>query len=307
MSNEIKGFSVVGVSIGKLESIHFLFFKKHVSNPTKWTKINKIEVEDQKNEENRSIFVCNLPINTRFQEIKEYFKTISLGATVEKYTKSVLSDIKEDDWADLNKLSSDLDINVEENNKDELETQEENTFTSFSLSKRCGIITFVDKQSFQLAFTQIKSLSKQEKITRWSEIDGGTTYFLRSYKKQILDLNLLKEKIGNYLNIFNKAEKESIDNLSQKKKIIDEDGFTLVVGDHRKTVAGMNKFRKLSSELSEKTKEKNKKKEKSDFYRFQFREKKKKEMNELMLKFKEDQNKFEEIKKVKSFNPFTNK
>ena len=49
---------------------------------------------------------------------------------------------------------------------------------------------------------------------------------------------------------------------------------------------------------------KKKSKEKKDFYRFQIREQKKQEMNSLLKRFKEDQDKIKDLKEKKRFKPY---
>ena len=104
---------------------------------------------------------------------------------------------------------------------------------------------------------------------------------------------------------FDNAEQESIENLQNQASLVDEDGFQLVVGSHRKTKAGILGKQNLASTVeSEKAKNKMKKKEKQDFYRFQLRQRKKEEMNELLSKFKSDQEKVRLMKEKKRFRPY---
>ena len=56
--------------------------------------------------------------------------------------------------------------------------------------------------------------------------------------------------------------------------------------------------------VSEQAQAKMKKKEKQDFYRFQLRERKKEEMNELLRKFKSDQEKVKTMRDKKRFRPY---
>ena len=261
-------------------STHYVYFKKHDSrtNP------------DSTN--NTSIFLCNLPILSDLQTIKKYFQSVALGATIEGYTQSYLTDTTEDVWLDLTKLTSDLPVG----NTDE---------TASKLPKNCAVVTFIDKSSFQLAFNSLKRLASSGTVSTWPMKDITSSYFLNLYKLKILDKEKLSEKVAQALKDFDNAEQESIENLQNQASLVDEDGFQLVVGSHRKTKAGILGKQNLASTVeSEKAKNKMKKKEKQDFYRFQLRQRKKEEMNELLSKFKSDQEKVRLMKEKKRFRPY---
>lgn len=232
-------------------STHYVYFKKHDSrtNP------------DSTN--NTSIFLCNLPILSDLQTIKKYFQSVALGATIEGYTQSYLTDTTEDVWLDLTKLTSDLPVG----NTDE---------TASKLPKNCAVVTFIDKSSFQLAFNSLKRLASSGTVSTWPMKEITSSYFLNLYKLKILDKEKLSEKVAQALKDFDNAEQESIENLQNQASLVDEDGFQLVVGSHRKTKAGILGKQNLASTVeSEKAKNKMKKKEKQDFYRFQLRQRKK--------------------------------
>ena len=91
---------------------------------------------------------------------------------------------------------------------------------------------------------------------------------------------------------------------------MDEDGFTLVVGKNTKS---LNSIRKKILNKNPLSKHENKakpisnidKKAKKDFYRFQVRKRKKQEINQLLSKFKEDQERIKVMKAKRKFNPYT--
>ncbi|KAI5957585.1 hypothetical protein KGF57_003279 [Candida theae] len=280
VKSEIKGFHVLPVNIPGTKSTHYIYFRKHDSRTNPDTS------------NNTSIFMCNLPILSELQTIKRYFQTVALGATIESYTESYLTNSTEDIWLDLTKLTSDLELG----NTDE---------TASKLPKNCAIVSFVDKSSFQLAFNSLKKLSSSAQVSTWPMREVTTSYFLDYYKSKILDKEKLSEEVAQALKDFDSAEQESIENLQNQANLVDEDGFQLVVGSHRKTKAGILGKQNLASTVeSEKAKNKLKKKEKQDFYRFQLRQRKKEEMNELLSKFKTDQEKVRLMKEKKRFRPY---
>lgn len=279
--SEIKGFGVLPVSLPKSSSPHYLYFKKHETKGGSNT--------------NRALFLVNLPIETSFSTLKKYFQKIALGATIESFIPSLLTDFSEDTYVDLTKLTSDL----------ELSTPDEAVEVGSKLPKNCGIVNFIDKSAFQLAMTSLKNLAAESTVSSWPVADMGPGFFLKSIHLQTLDPERLAKEVSQALVDFNAAEKESAEKLQQQSQLVDEDGFTLVVGSHRKTKAGIMGKQKLASTVElEKAQSKLKKKEKDDFYRYQLRQRKKEEMNELLHKFKLDQERVRQMKEKKRFRPY---
>ncbi|KAG7195495.1 Ribosomal RNA-processing protein 7 [Scheffersomyces spartinae] len=280
VSTEIKGFHILPVKFSGSSADHYIFFRKH-------------ETREQKNT-SRAIFFFNLPICTTGAVVKKYLQQVALGATMELFTASILTECPEDVWLDMTRLTSDLELN---GLKDE--------GGGSKLPRNCGIVTFIDKAAFQLAFTALKALSSLANVTEWPLNDLGSKFFRSCLKKQILDPVELAQTIAQSVVDFDRAEAESIEQLQNQTQLVDEDGFTMVVGTHRKTKAGILGKQKLAASVEvEKAKDKLKKKEKDDFYRFQLRQKKKDEMNDLLMKFRQDQEKVRLMKEKKRFRPY---
>ncbi|PSK40743.1 hypothetical protein C7M61_000395 [Candidozyma pseudohaemuli] len=282
---EIKGFQVLPLRLPDSSGKLYLYFRKHEVKGNAVAQLLS----------GRSLFVFNLPIQTTHQVVKKYFQQVAIGATVESFIPSILTDLQEDFYVDLTKLTSDLEFDNEDPTKEIAE----------KLPKNCAIITFIDKSSFQLAFNALKKLSNDAKTTNWPVPSLGSAFLQKKYQKQILDAGKLSVAVATALADFNRAEQELMEDLKRSTEVVDEDGFTLVVGSHRKTKAGIMGKQKLASTVGlEKANKKLKKKEKEDFYRFQLREKKKSEMNDLLQKFKQDQERIKAMKEKKRFRPY---
>ncbi|CAK7902494.1 ribosomal RNA-processing protein 7 [[Candida] anglica] len=280
---EIKDFQVLPVEVTGSTSPHYIYFKKHT-------------VKGSSNE-NRSIFFFNLPIQTSTPVFKKYLQSVAIGATLESFTPSFLTDYPEDIWIDLTKLTSDLELESNEQLQEQLQ--------GAKLPKHCGVVSFVDKSAFQLAFSSLKKLSIASTISQWPIPSFGSSFFLEKYHNQILDSEDLSNAVSQALVEFDAAEQQSMNEIQSQTQLVDEDGFTLVVGSHRKTKAGIMGKQKLASTVeAEKAQSKLKKKEKEDFYRFQMRQKKKDEMNDLLRKFKEDQERVRVMTEKKRFRPY---
>ncbi|OBA23446.1 hypothetical protein METBIDRAFT_29909 [Metschnikowia bicuspidata var. bicuspidata NRRL YB-4993] len=283
---EIKGFQVLKVRLPEGDGMHYMYFRKHEMKGSPGAQ----------NISGRLLFIFNTPIETSVGVLRKYFQQVAIGATVENYIASPLTDMEEEVYIDLTKFTSDLQYEVADGDTREI---------SVKLPKNCGIITFIDKASFQLAFSALKKLSGDKKSTNWPMPSMGTQFLLGKLKAKVLDPNELAQNVSKALELFNKAEQESREELQKQTQIVDEDGFTLVVGSHTKTKAGMlGKQKLLQAKEQENSKKKLKRKEKDDFYRFQLREKKKAEMNDLLHKFKQDQERVKLMKERKRFRPY---
>lgn len=290
---EIKGFTVLPLLLPptpvqektfKSKTYQYIYAKKHSVN-SKDAEV--VEVAD------RSLFTINLPINTTLATLRSFFGKIATGAIIEKFEFN--DDVNNAFKIDLTKLTS------------EIEQDEENNSSTPLLPLGCGLITFVDKDALSLAFNSIKKLSKGSKLVKWEfeQEFGGINYFDTLYGQDFLSSSSLSEQVAEDMLYFNQKEEESLNELQEMKEIVDEDGFTLVVGSHRKTKNGvLGKFKGQQNYELLKLSGRMKKKEKQDFYRFQIREKKKQEMNELLNKFKEDQEKIKVMKERRRFKPY---
>lgn len=296
---EIKDFHVLEVELPNSKSPHYIYFKKHSVKGSK------------DSDANRSIFIFNLPINTTTSTIKKYLLSVAIGATLETFTPSILTDYPEDIWIDFTKLTSDLEIQKNDDGDIKLHLYIDQSLSqggSVKLPKNCGIITFIDKPSLQLAFSSLKKLSSNGESSKWpidAQTFGGSAFFHANLRSQVLDNEWLSEFVSQSLVNFDEAEQKSIQDLQNQAQLVDDDGFTLVVGSHRKTKAAILGKQKLAATVEvKKAENKLKKKEKEDFYRFQLRQKKKDEMNDLLRKFKIDQEKVRLMKEKKRFRPY---
>lgn len=116
----------------------------------------------------------------------------------------------------------------------------------------------------------------------------------------------MEKRVAKALVDFQNRERNAEEELKNMKNVVDEDGFTLVVGSAKKTKAEILGSIKKKSDLEQDVEfaKKSKSKEKEDFYRFQIRERKKQEMNSLLSKFKEDQERVRVMRQKRKFRPY---
>ncbi|CCH58303.1 hypothetical protein TBLA_0A05100 [Henningerozyma blattae CBS 6284] len=282
------GFIVVPFKLPKHKSLkektpsyHYMFIKKHQT---------KLE------EESNSLFLVNIPLLANVESLGSIMKKICNQYDTVAHVEDLLYN---DEFGlhvvDLSSLTSDLmstgDIS-------------EKRFTP----RNTALLKFLDESSLNNCFNALKkysSMKDKSKLIEWEYTSPSLATFINFYKP--LDVEYLKEDIHSHMTLFEQREQQAKEDI--QSSIVDEDGFTLVVGKNTKS---LNSIRKKILNRNPLSKHENKfkpapinKNAKEDFYRYQIRERKKQEINELLSKFKDDQEKIKIMKAKKKFNPYT--
>ncbi|KAM3161408.1 Ribosomal RNA-processing protein 7 [Lachancea thermotolerans] len=263
------------------EACHYMFIKKHQS---------KSELEQN------CLFLVNLPLLTHLENLKQGFGSImSQYGSVAHVAQLLHHDEFGLSEVDLSSLTSDLMSTGD---------AEEKRYTP----RNTALLQFVDAASVDNAWSALRKYSqerKQSKIVTWNFDSPSMATFINFYKP--LDLDYLKEDVYSHMALFEQREQQAQE--QAQSSIVDEDGFTLVVGKNTKNLNSirkkiLNKNPLLKHEKIVKPPTMADKKAKQDFYRFQIRERKKQEISELLKKFKQDQEKIKEMKSKRKFNPY---
>lgn len=257
-----------------------------------------IKKHQSKNEaEQNCLFVANLPLLTRL----ENFKT-GLSRILSQYDAVAhISQLLHNDEFGL----SDIDLSSLTSDLMSTGDSEEKRFTP----RNTALLQFVDSASVDNAWSALRKYSQERedsKMVSWSFESPSMTTFTNFYKP--LDTDYLKEEIYSHMTLFEQREQQAQE--EAQASIMDEDGFTLVVGKNTKSLNSIRKkiFNRnplLKHEKIVKPPSMVDKKAKHDFYRFQIRERKKQEIGELLKKFKQDQEKIQEMKSKRRFNPYS--
>ncbi|GMG38554.1 unnamed protein product [Ambrosiozyma monospora] len=294
--------------------IHYMFIKKHVT-------------KNEQESHSRSLFLVNVPVDANFNNIKKLFSQFSTGAIIESF--------KFNPYYDYNKLvnyNDEIDFTALSNPefKPEPQTQQQQHQGKKGKNQNqnqnqqqnrshcpvgCAIVTFLDKQACNLALSNVKKLigssSLKKHIPSWTTAtEDNNSIPISGLKKYTasrkLDPKQLSLQVAQAMQEFTEREHRAAEEVEEMRELVDEDGFTLVVGSHRKTKNSiLGGLKKKSDLLADAGKvKKMKKKEKQDFYRFQIRERKKMEMSELLKKFKEDQERVKVMKEKRKFKPY---
>ncbi|GMM29479.1 Rrp7 protein [Martiniozyma asiatica (nom. inval.)] len=276
----IKGFSVLPLGIGK--AVHSLLVKEQIP-------------QGGKKEDSTQLFLVNVPPFSNATNIKKLLKQINpaiITADINLHTHNDPTGYihaQEGKWVDLAPLSApDLAIKQER-----------------PLPLGCGLVSFLDHDGLILAINSIQKFitSKSSKLV-WPKLEPALTRY--SGESNIVEPIALEAEIAQTMANFESQEHEASNEVQQMRNIVDEDGFTLVVGSNKKTrsqiLGGVRRLDDLKQ--ADNLKQKEKERKKVDFYRFQIRERKKQEMGQLLNKFKKDQEKVKEMRERRKFRPY---
>ncbi|KAL6929220.1 hypothetical protein ACO0SA_002560 [Hanseniaspora valbyensis] len=287
------------------EIIHYIFMKKHQSS---------------KKEEN-TIFLYNLPLLTTFETL-----ALNLNKIVNQFKGQVIFDknsenFKTDEFKleaiDLNSLSSDYILNENNETVSPKQALGGSEFKGESHPYNTTYLTLLDNASLKSFFTCINKYIKKNEVFEWEYPETVNMPSLEQFQGfyKPLPLQYLKELVMQTMEDFNERENIANEELITSSNLVDEDGFTLVVGKNTKTKSGLArntealknplmKYNKTIKKQRAGAVKKGKWDGHLDFYRFQQREKKKVEIGELLSKFKKDQAKIIQWKESGKFNPY---
>ncbi|AET37307.1 Rrp7p Ecym_1049 [Eremothecium cymbalariae DBVPG len=280
------GFFVIPFKLPKYDVLksdkppmHYMFVKKHQ---------NKIQ------QEANCLFIVNLPLLSNLNSIKSSFNNIcEKFNTVAHITELLYHDEFGLQDVDLSVLTSDL---LDTNDLKDKRYTPNNTV----------LLKFLDEASLDNCWNALRKYSHMPKeLVQWEYSIPSVSSFTNFYKH--IEINWLKENIHKHMKLFEEREQQAQEQV--QSTIVDDDGFTLVVGKNTKS---LNSIRRKILNRNPLLKHSQKviapsivdKKAKKDFYRFQVRERKKQEINELLKKFKEDQERIKIMKSQRKFNPY---
>lgn len=307
------GFIPVPFKLNKNESLniededifHYIFMKKHQSSQ----------------KEDNTVFLYNLPLLTTFETV-----SLNLNKIVNQFKGQVIFDknsenFKTDEFKleaiDINSLSSDYILNADNETVSPKQALGGSDYKGESHPYNTTYLTLLDNDSLKSLFSCLNKYIKKNEVVEWEYPESVIMPSLKQFQSffKPLPVQYLKEIVMQTMEDFNEREVIANDELLTSSNLVDDDGFTLVVGKNTKTKSGLSRnTEKLQNPLMKYNKtikkqragavKKNKWDGQIDFYRFQQREKKKVEIGELLSKFKKDQAKIIQWKETGKFNPY---
>ncbi|CAH1111498.1 unnamed protein product [Psylliodes chrysocephalus] len=159
------------------------------------------------------------------------------------------------------------------------------------------------KRAF-IVFNNRESLLKALKLQKLNPISSdirpvkvGLEKWIEEYNKGICNPEELQEEINTFMAKYDEG------NQNQKEETLeDEEGWTLVTKTGRRP--GLSRKESLENKLNDKSQKATKKKELKNFYTFQIRESKMKNIVDLRKKFEEAKQKVQLMKQARKFKPY---
>lgn len=162
-------------------------------------------------------------------------------------------------------------------------------------SSSTAIVLLADEKSVQQVLKAIAKLHKTKKYPVWGQSLAdevpplGSQWISSHLQLSRADKTATKKAVHAFFNTFNRKEKEAAELAKRLRNEPDEDGFVTVTRGSRAAPASRAEAEEAKRRMLERqTKRKD---ETTDFYRFQLRERRKKEQAALIKRFDEDRRK----------------
>ncbi|KAB8290682.1 hypothetical protein EYC80_008323 [Monilinia laxa] len=258
-------------------STHHIYLRQHAP---------KIPTEN----DSRSLFVTNLPIDSTDVHIRNVFASLIGVGRVE----------------DSKKRKRGSEVEIDTNLPQGWDRQ-------LRLKGRTAVVLLVDEKSVESALKAIRKTCKSGKESKYPIWGAGTEGKVpalgsaRYAKRQELrfpDKLAVQRSVEAFMMDFNSKEEERERERKRLRNVPDEDGFVTVVRGGRTGPARNEAAEEKRKEMAEKEERRRKELEDAGFYRWQGREKRKKEVGELVKRFEEDRKRVEGMREKRGrFRP----
>ncbi|KAK9464022.1 ribosomal RNA-processing protein 7-domain-containing protein [Lipomyces oligophaga] len=294
-SNEtINGYFTIAVNLSasssadqvlEVDAIHYIFARRHESS--------------ENSDVHPAIFFCNLPINCSTMHIFCLIKTLNPKINKDSISVTFFPSPAAKKMSSFIPSSSNLLLN---------DSQKGSQILRVLPVCSSALVSFSSSHSLKPLLSGLQAHSLESPIS-WSlpahEAVSGTSGLRRYqaiYRRRHVSPYVLQASVDFFMENFAKIELQQEKAARQAFSEPDADGFITVsrAANSRQVVAAS------SDSIREVALKKQERKQLSNFYRFQQREQKKAKMNDLLKRFKSDQEKIAELKHKRKFNPFSN-
>nr|POE52314.1 ribosomal rna-processing protein 7 [Quercus suber] len=294
----VNNFLVLSVSIPPAPSFprkttHYLYIRANAP---------RVPSEDTP----REIFLVNVPIDATEIHIRSLFADQLGGARVESVAfegtrvgKGITAPVAPAHGKKRKRGDSDEDaLNLEETAQ-AVGQLPEIWDRELHGSGSTAVVTFVDKASADSALQQVKRTIKSGRDVVWGRgveeriAPLGSARYMAHHKLRYVDAAVLQASVDDYMTAFAAQEAARTKLLARQRAEPDEDGYITVTRGGRNGPAREEAVKLKAEEL----KKRGQSMIKSDFYRFQTRERKKEEAKSLVRGFEEDLRKVEEMRR----------
>ncbi|OMH82985.1 Ribosomal RNA-processing protein-like protein [Zancudomyces culisetae] len=289
--------------------------------------------------ENRTLFVYNLPVYSTKKDVEMVFRKLAGVKVVEVFFNGIIGvdgiNNEGEKWKILENLKA------KEKEAANASGKRRRGKRDAGKNKTEGGVDSKGIQRIESGSTAHVVLAKTEDIEKvlcsvmdekripvvWRAEDGkdveeyrGIQRYKFEYQKIRPELDTVQKEVDLFMQKFEAAEYEREKAISAQRNVPDEDGFVTVSYSNKNRkgafdsmgganadismVTGSSMTVTGNKALSEKLAAKKKKMEHATFYRWQQRENKKQEINDLRKKFEDDKAKIEQLKAKRRFKPY---
>lgn len=264
----------------------------------------------------RELFLVNVPVDATISNLRQLFAEHLGGGRVEdvefedaRVGKGIKAPVVRSDGKKGKKRKRGSDAAGETQEGEEVGLLPQSWDRELHRSGGTAVVRFIDQTSAQLALREAKKAAKSARRIPWApaptDPELGEARYRRHHALRYPDPAILQESTDIYMAAFAAREAETARQLAKKRMEPDEDGFVTVVRGGRNGPARPREEAEgdaaagAAGEGGSATKKKKKHKGNVEegFYRFQVRERKKREHGELARKFEEDARRVEEMRK----------
>ncbi|KAI8053915.1 ribosomal RNA-processing protein 7-domain-containing protein [Syncephalis plumigaleata] len=280
--------------------VHYVYFKQHQMHGS--SKLNNDDGDDDNvatlgkhiPEEQRMLFVLNLPVDTTEADIRHWFRDAGAIETIRFKTLQQYEEIY-----DITAGSS------------EAEALSKHRLRPLLDAGSYAHVIFLEPLGLQ------RALSLTARTRRWrdeatsekskTQLAIGLERYKLTYQQSRPAPSTLGKQANAYIVAYEEEQRKKQAMESAMYNVPDEDGFITVVRQHRKrgNTDGRGMVKAVRAEDAAKLKEKSvDSKEKVDFYRFQHREAKREKLLDLRRKFEQDKERIAKMRTNRRFKPY---
>lgn len=235
-----------------------------------------IRLMDPNKPRGRTLFLLNIPPYVTEDSLRTFFKKI--GAVISVCFAAKPGRDETEKW---------------KQNCDEFSTTEP------PYKFKVAYVVFQKSNSVEKAL-KVTSLDLFNPDSSESYVESGMQLWFTQYEQRILNEDVTQELIDKFMANYDEREKTALE--AAKNSEADANGWVTVGKQGRN--AGFEQKESTLNRLEDKLNPGKKKKELENFYTFQIRESKMKNIIDLRRKFEEDKKKIEILKKTRRFRPF---
>lgn len=277
---------------------HHIYLRQHAP---------KIPTEN----DSRSLFATNLPIDSTDAHIRSVFASLTGVGRVE----GVRFDGEKEE-VDAQKQIEPISQSKKRkrDNNVEIDTSLPQGWDRQLLIKgRTAVVLLVDEKSVESVLKAVRKTCKSGKESKYPIWGAGTegkvpalgsARYSKRHELRFPDVLAIQRSVDAFMTDFNRKEEERDGERKRLRNVPDEDGFVTVVRGGRTGPARNEAAEEKRREMAEKEEKRRKELEDAGFYRWQGREKRKREVGELVKKFEEDRKRVEGMREKRGrFRP----